>query len=95
MVARIKGDVSERMLTHAVAQVCQRHPNLRVRIKQDSDHDLWFTSEGAGGIPIEIVPRESEDHWIQVSHAACRIPFEFDARPAIRFILVQSPFVLS
>ena len=91
MVARIKGDVSESMLTHAVAQVCQRHPNLRVRIKRDSDHDLWFTSEGAGEIPIEIVPRESEDHWIQVFHEACRIPFEFDARPAIRFILVQSP----
>ena len=91
MVARIKGGVSERMLTHAVAQVCQRHPNLRVRIVEDSDHDLWFTSEGAGEIPIEIVPRESADHWIQVFHAACRIPFEFEARPAIRLILVQSP----
>jgi NRPS condensation-like uncharacterized protein len=93
MVARIKGDVSESMLRHAVTQVRQRHPNLRVRIKEDSDHDPWFTSEGAGGIPIEIVSRESEDHWIQVFHSACRIPFEFDARPAIRFILVQSPNV--
>jgi hypothetical protein len=35
MVARIKGDVSESMLIHAVAQVRQRHPNLRVRIKED------------------------------------------------------------
>ncbi|MBN1581753.1 MAG: hypothetical protein JXA89_13700 [Anaerolineae bacterium] len=101
MVARIKGNVSERMLTNAVSQVRQRHPHLRVRIKQDSDHDLWFTSEGAGDIPIEIVPRQAaaqesstrkpEDHWIQVFHEACRIPFDFDARPAIRFILVQSP----
>ena len=91
MVARIKGDVSEGMLNHAVAQVRRKHPHLRVRIVEDGDHDLWFTSEGAGEIPIEIVPRESEDHWIQVYHEACRIPFEFDARPAIRFILVQSP----
>jgi NRPS condensation-like uncharacterized protein len=91
MVARIKGDVSESMLVHAIAQVRQRHPNLRVRIKEDGNHDLWFTSEGAGEISIEIVPRESEDHWIQVFHEACRIPFEFDVRPAIRFILIQSP----
>jgi NRPS condensation-like uncharacterized protein len=91
MVARIKGHVSESMLIHAVTQVRQRHPHLRVRIVEDSDHDLWFTSEGAGEIPVEIVPRESEDHWIKVYHKVCRVPFEFDARPAIRFILVQSP----
>ena len=91
MVARIVGHVSETMLVDAVSKVQERHPHLRVRIVEDRDHDLWFTSEGAGEIPIEIVPRESEDHWIQVFHEACRIPFEFDARPAIRFMLVQSP----
>jgi len=91
MVVRIKGAVSESMLVHAVAQVRRRHSNLRVRIKEDNDHELWFTSEGAGEIPIAIVPRESEDHWIRVFHEACRVPFEFDTRPAIRFILVQSP----
>ena len=91
MVARIVGHVSERMLVNAVSKVQQRHPLLRVRIVENRDHDLWFTSEGAGAIPIEVVPRESEDHWIKVFHEACRIPFEFDARPPIRFILVQSP----
>ena len=91
VVARIKGNVSQSMLIHAVSQVQQRHPNLRVRIKEDDDHDLWFTSEGAGEIPIEIVPRESDEHWIQVFHEVCQVPFEFDARPAIQFILVQSP----
>jgi hypothetical protein len=91
MVARIVGEVSESMLVDAVSKVQRRHPLLRVRIVEDSDHDLWFTSEGAGAIPVEVVPRESEDHWAKVFHAACRVPFQFDARPAIRFILVQSP----
>jgi NRPS condensation-like uncharacterized protein len=90
MVARIRGDVSGRLLADAVSKVQQRHPLLRARIVEDSDHDLWFTSEGAGEIPIEVVPRESEGHWIQVFHEACQVPFEFDARPAIRLILVQS-----
>ncbi len=91
MVARIKGTISESMLKDAVSKVRRRHPNLRVRIKEDNDHVPWFTSEGAGEIPIEIVSRESDDHWIKVVQESCQIPFEFDERPAIRFVLVQSP----
>ena len=76
VVARIEGDVSEEMLTKAVAKVQQKHPNLRVRIQEDHEHQPWLTSEGVGDIPIEIVPRESDDHWIAVYHEVCRIPFE-------------------
>jgi NRPS condensation-like uncharacterized protein len=91
LVARIKGDVSERLLRDAVGKVRQRHPNLRVRIAEDADGQPWFTSEGAEEIPIEIVARESDVHWIEVAQESCRIPFEFEKRPPIRFILVQSP----
>lgn len=91
MVARIRGSVSESMLRSAVSKIRQRHANLRVRIIEDDDRDPWFTSDGAKGIPVEIVPRESDDHWIKVVQESCQIPFEFDAQPAIRFILAQSP----
>lgn len=91
VVARIQGAISEDMLRDAVSKVQQRHPNLRVRIVEDDDGDPWFSSEGAKEIPVEIVHRESDDHWIQVVQEACQIPFDFDVRPAIRFILVQSP----
>ncbi len=91
VVARIKGNVSESMARNAVSKVQQRHTNLRVRIEEDNDHTPWFTSEGVKEITVEIVPRESDDHWIKVHQEASRIPFDFDARPAIRFILVQSP----
>jgi NRPS condensation-like uncharacterized protein len=91
MVARIKGNISESMLRDAVSQVRQRHPNLGVRIIEDDDRDPWFTSEGAKEIPVEIVPRESDDHWIKVVQESCQIPFEFETQPAIRFVLVQSP----
>jgi len=90
VVARIKGEITEDLLANAVSKVQQRHPNLRVRIEEDADHRPWFTSEGAQEIPIQVVPRESADQWIQVYHEACRVPFDFDQRPAIRFILVQS-----
>jgi NRPS condensation-like uncharacterized protein len=91
MVARIVGNVSESMLVDAVSKVQHRHLNLRVRIEEDDDRVPWFTSEGVGEIPVEVVPRESDDHWIKVHQEAIQIPYEFDVRPPIRFILVQSP----
>ena len=91
MVARIRGNVTESMLRGALSRVRLRHPNLRVRIIVDDDGNPWFTSDGAGEIPVEVVPRESEDHWIRVVQESCQVPFEFDKRPAIRFVLVQSP----
>lgn len=93
MVARIKGNVSEEMLKNAVAKVQQQHALLRVRIKDDHDHAQWFTSEGVQEIPIEIVPRKSENDWIKIHAKASKIPYEFETHPAIRFILVQSPNV--
>jgi len=93
MVARIKGNVSEKMLMNAVAKVQQRHSLLRVRSKDADDHEQWFTSEGVQEIPIEIVPRKLESDWIQIHAEASKIPYEFEVCPAIRFILVQSPDV--
>jgi hypothetical protein len=93
VVARIKGTITEDMLKEAVHKAQQRHANLRVRMRWDEEHEPWFTSEDVKEIPVELVPRESDDHWIEVQHEEGKRPFEFDERPAIRFILIQSPDV--
>ena len=93
MVARIKGNITEEMLKNAVVKIQQRHVLLNVRIKEDDEHALWFASEGVQEIPIEIVPRKSENDWIKIHAEASKIPYEFETHPAIRFILVQSPDV--
>lgn len=93
MVARIKGHVTEEMLKTAVEKAQQQHTLLRVRIKEDAAHDLWFTSEGVQEIPIKVVPRTLENDWIEIHAEGAKIPYEFEKRPAIRFILVQSPHV--
>jgi len=90
MVARIKGNVTEEMLKNAVGKAQQRHTLLRVRIKDDHEHIQWFTSEDVQDIPIETVPRKSENDWIKIHAEASKIHYEFETRPAIRFILVQS-----
>lgn len=93
MVARIKGTVTEDKLNEAVKKVQARHALLNVRIQEDSQHELWFRSDHVQAIPIEILPRKSENDWITIHAEASKIPFEFETRPAIRFILVQSPEV--
>jgi len=91
MVARIRGHVSKDMLKNAVAKAQQRHALHRVRIKDDNEHAQWFTSDDVREIPIEIAARKSGDDWIKIHTEASKIPYEFETRPAIRFILVQSP----
>ncbi|MGD8904148.1 MAG: condensation domain-containing protein [Anaerolineae bacterium] len=93
IVARIRGTVSEEMLRSAVTKIQQRHALLRVRIETRADHAPWFTSQGVQEIPITVVPRESENDWIETHARASRVPFEFETRPAIRFVLVQAPDV--
>ncbi|HSG17862.1 MAG TPA: condensation domain-containing protein [Anaerolineae bacterium] len=93
MVARIKGHVTEEMLRNAVDKAQQRHTLLRVRIRDDNDHGQWFNSEAVQEIPVEIAPRQSENDWIKIHAEAAKIPYEFESRPAVRFVLVQSPDV--
>ena len=92
MVARIKGNVTEEMLQCAVEKAQQRHALLRVRI-EDRNGDLWFTTEDVQEIPIQVIPRTSQNDWIKIHADGLKIPHEFETRPAIRFILVQSPDV--
>jgi len=91
MVVRIKGHVTEEMLKNAMLEVQLRHALLQVRITDDENHDQWFSSSKVQEIPVKIVPRNSKDDWIKIHTEESKIPFEFDTRPAIRFVCVQSP----
>ncbi len=93
IVARLRGHVTEGTLRDALVQVSRRHPNLRSRIVDDAGGNLWLTSDGASELEVTCVPRQSENHWIRVVQDSCRTPFDFPVRPAIRFILLQSPSV--
>ena len=90
LVARIKGKVTHEALQDAVNKVQKRHVNLQTRIRDDENHDSWLTTENVGDIQVTSIQRESDDHWIQEMHRSSKVPFEFNARPAIRFILLQS-----
>lgn len=90
LVARINGEITGEALAAAVGKVQQRHTNLRVRLEDDDRHNPWLTTEGAGSIPVEVIPRESAEQWIRLVADAGTVPFDFEKQPPIRFFLVQS-----
>ena len=93
LVARIKGKVTHEALQDAVNKVQKRHINLRTRIRDDENHDSWFTTENVEDTLVTSIQRESDYHWIKEMHRSSKVPFDFNARPAIRFILLQSPSI--
>ncbi|UYP44360.1 hypothetical protein NEF87_000645 [Candidatus Lokiarchaeum ossiferum] len=90
MVARINGKVTEEMVNNAVKKVQQRHTLLRTKILIDKKNTPWFSSKDVEDIPIEVIDRSNDETWIKVYDDACRFPFDFDKRPAIRFYLLKS-----
>ena len=90
IVARIKGKVTTKMVENAVKKVQQRHILLQTRIIVDENNNPWFTAQDVGKIPIETMNRENNNTWIEVYDEACKVPFEFDKLPAIRFYLLHS-----
>lgn len=89
LTARIRGAVTDKMLSEAVKKVTVRHTNLQLRLVYDEKGDPWFTSHEVQAIPVEIIPRENDQHWMEVIRQQRLIPFDFESRPAIRFLLVQ------
>lgn len=90
LVARIQGDAAEENLRRALDLLQKKHPLLNVRVDGRSVHDLRFTLEGIDVLPLQVIPRTSPTDWIGVHAEASTKPFEFETRPAIRFILVHS-----
>lgn len=90
MTARIKGMVTENALREAVKKARARHINLQLKVEYDDQWDPWFTSHDVQAIPVEIISRKDDQHWMEVIRQQSLIPFDFEIRPAIRILLVQA-----
>lgn len=93
MVARIKGLLSKEQLKSAVKKARQKHFLLGVRVSLDDDSAGWFTQKNVPEIPIEVIPRLTNEDWIQTSTEELKRAFSIQIGPLIRFLLVQSPEV--
>ena len=90
MVARIKGNVPQKLLRSIIKKMPYRHPLLQVRIIKGEYEDLWFTSEGCNEVDLEVVPRSSESDWISTCYADYHHPFVHEKGPHAKFTLLYS-----
>ncbi|NHJ87275.1 MAG: hypothetical protein FK734_17560, partial [Asgard group archaeon] len=62
----VHGDISPNRLRIALDKIQQRHPLLGVTIILDEQGKPWFTSEGVGSIPLNIITQNNDEHKIQI-----------------------------
>ncbi len=91
-ILSLRGPLSEPLLQAAMRRLEARHPLLRIRVEQTrkkDDRELRLTDEGAGPMPLSVVPRQSDSTWQDVAMAELNTRFPEDSDHLNRMIWVR------
>lgn len=89
-VARIEGEISVSILQEALNSVQKRHPMLQVQICELSD-GAYFKSEGMQKIPLKVIDRKDENHWLKIAEEELHLKFSYNNNyPLCRLTLLSS-----
>ncbi|MGD2090259.1 MAG: condensation domain-containing protein [Candidatus Aminicenantes bacterium] len=88
IVARISGTLKESILRQALDIVQQRHPPLQCRIKTGDVPE--FVTEDVPQIPLRVVKRKHEHHWVEEAEEESIRPLPWTTGPLVRMVLLQS-----
>jgi hypothetical protein len=81
--------VSEEALKKAVEKMLITYPQFGVRVEWDEAGVHDATTEGAAKVPVNVYPRESDNHWMDVLNQEHAVPLRPSEGPLTRFILVK------
>ncbi|BAV06629.1 condensation domain protein [Filimonas lacunae] len=88
---KLHGSFTPEQLTQALARLQAKYPLLNTVVQRDKRGTPWFvTSLQPAPIPVRIVPRNSEDAWIQETHAEWAIPFKPQSEPLLRIVWLRA-----
>ena len=90
MAARILGKIDKNRFHQALSAATRIHPLLGAKVIFDEQHEAWFSSDSVPGVPLRIIPRLSDNQWLEELKNEARIPFEIEKGPLIRCVLLQS-----
>lgn len=93
MAARITGRVDENQLRQALDAARRKHPLLGAKIVFDDRYEAYFSSDAVPPVPLRVIPRESDRHWLDALKKEARVPFDLGTGPLVRCVLLQSPEV--
>ena len=89
MGARIKGSVDASQLETVLEMLRQRHALLAVRVVFDKDGVAWYASDDVPAFTVNSIPRHADDQWLQAATQECKLSFEIETGPLVRFSLVH------
>ena len=89
--AKIIGHVPADEFKKAIEDARKRHASLAVRVGLDEDSNGWFITDNVPEIPIRVLIRQDDSHWLRTIETENRIPFDFERGPLVRFVLLTSP----
>lgn len=89
--ARVRGDLQPQDMRAALDAAQRRHPLLRIHIEGPSEARRFVS--GAPPIPLRVVPREDDGHWLREADAELHRSFPFHEGPLLRAALLQGPGV--
>lgn len=88
MVATLSGPLTESILRQALDLEQQRHPPLKCKFI-DGDTPKYST-EGVPQIPLRIIQRKSDDHWLEMAEKEILETLPWRTGPMVRVVLLSS-----
>jgi hypothetical protein len=88
MVARVSGTLTEPVLRQALDLVQAKHPPLRWKIKESDPPE--FVLDNVPKIPLRIIERKGDDHWIEEAEKEIDGAFPFTEGPFVRVVQLVS-----
>jgi NRPS condensation-like uncharacterized protein len=82
IVARVSGPLTENVLRQSLDMVQERHPPLKFKIREGQVPE--FVSDGVPKIPLRIVERKNENHWVEEVEKEMLEPLPFTKGPLVR-----------
>jgi hypothetical protein len=82
-IALLEGAPSPDIISQALDVLQNRHPFLRVRlVKKKGKH--YFESGGIAAIPLIVIDREENDHWVAVAEDGLNYQFDHPNGPLVQ-----------
>jgi hypothetical protein len=93
VVARLRGALDAQALRARLLRAQRRHPALRTRIEGDGGSCPRFVAGDYAEVPLRVRDRVTGDGWRHELVSELRTPFDPQAAPLVRVVLVEGPSI--
>ena len=88
--AKIKGEILQEQIEIALTKIQHKHPLLRAEVDlQDKQHPAYAIRENMKPIPLRIVKRQTDTHWLVESEQEWYRQFKGEGSPLAQLVWIK------